>query len=265
MCIAKILFQLTALAMIRGCGDHPQSKDGDFFALESAKLRKEVESVRVVNDFQDIEVAPGSWLRLEGELGRRWFQCSWKNKPLKWEGRIRYFPTRYFDIYTPKVLREWEGDLYLIFMDSDVRRAEPNDSCSDENGRPFLTKAADRSDDPIFYCCRSNSSLNRFEPIPRSDFPRAIATQNMELHLEPLTRGENGEMVDTLDVIRELDVTSPHFHNSTTARIWYFLEKGMNPHEIKDTPEQAKSFYLNYLEKYKPIALPNLTRESSRP
>jgi hypothetical protein len=189
------------------------------------------------NWFGEVEVAPGEWLRIEGQEGRAWFRCQWNGKTVYWEGDYYKGQVGYYDRQLPVSLRSWKGSLYLIFKQINLI----------EGITPFT------------YCKLSHNGI-RFEEIKREDFPRQIATQNLGMHQEGIAYDENHKEVHNLKILRGLEVTNRYFHNSTTGWIWYHLETGLALEELSPTLDEAMTFYADFVRKYHPTALPTLER-----
>lgn len=186
----------------------------------------------------EVEVAPGKWLRLEGDLGRAWFRCHWNGKSVYWPGNYSDSGYGYYDRHIPVCIRSWGESLYLIYKWTD-----------------------EKSEMIKFTYCRLDKSGTVFEPIRREDFPRQIATQNIGLNHEGVAYDNAHRKVDGLKIIRELDVRNRFFDGTTTSYIWWSLERGLNVQEVVASPAQATAFYVNFVETYHPIALPTLIRK----
>lgn len=191
----------------------------------------------VANWSDEVEIAPGEWLRIEGREGRCWFRCRWNGKTVYWAGHYHKGQAGYYDVQFPVSLRSWNGALYLIYSQRD-----------DEKGLSQYTY------------CRLAENGTAFEEIKRQDFPRQIATQNIGMHQEGIKYDENGKQVDNLKILRALDVTNRYFNNSTTGWIWYHLETGRTREELEITTKEALAFYGDFVSKYHPIALPMLDK-----
>lgn len=185
----------------------------------------------------EVEVAPGKWLRIDGQEGRAWFQCRWNRKTVYWGGDYGKGQVGYFDKQLPVCLRSWKGKLYLIYKQHDLTKGLTN-----------------------FVYCTLNSKGTEFEEIERQEFPRRIATQNIGMEHEGTAVDENHKEIDNLRILRSLEVSNRHFHNSTTGWIWYHLETGLAPEELNPTMDEALVFYAEFVKKYHPLALRELTR-----
>ncbi|MFC5456753.1 hypothetical protein [Prosthecobacter fluviatilis] len=185
----------------------------------------------------EVEVAPGEWLRIEGQEGRAWFRCQWNGKTVYWAGAYHRGQAGYYDLQHPVSLRSWKGALYLIYKQINLTEG--------------LTQ---------FAYCRIDQNGTAFDEIKRQDFPRQIATQNIGMHQEGIKHDEDHKEVDNLKILRDLDVTNRYFHNSTTGWIWYHLETGKTREELDPTIEEALAFYADFVRKYHPIALPTLIK-----
>ncbi|WP_449070436.1 hypothetical protein [Prosthecobacter sp.] len=185
----------------------------------------------------EVEIAPGEWLRIEGQEGRAWFRCQWNGNTVYWAGDYHRGQSGFYDRQLPVSLRSWKGGLYLIFKQIDLTGG--------------LTR---------FIYCRLGRSGTEFEEIKPQDFPRQIATQNIGVHQEGVKHDESHKEVDNLNILRRLDVSNRYFHNSTTGWIWYHLETGKTREELDPTMEEAIAFYADFVKKYHPVALPTLER-----
>jgi len=189
------------------------------------------------NNKWEVEVAPGEWLTLENEVGRAWFRCQWNGKTVYWPGKFEMTKFGPVDWHIQKCLRSWQGNLYLIYQWNDMKNS--------------LIK---------FGYCRLDASGTRFEEIDRKDFPRRVATQNIDV-FDSTAHTEKGEQVDNLPILRKLDVKSPYFAGSTTSRIWYHLERGLAVEENADTAEEQAKFLSDFVAKYHPTPLPTILKK----
>ena len=96
--------------------------------------------------------------------------------------------------------------------------------------------------------------------INAGDYPREIATQNMWLSAKTRFVRVNDILVDEWQMLRALDIKSPAFDSSMTAKIWFQIETGKEYYEISYVDLNEK-FINEYVEKYKPIALPTIVKE----
>jgi hypothetical protein len=109
---------------------------------------------------------------------------------------------------------------------------------------------------------RLNKNGTGFDIIKSVDFPHQIATQNMSLYLEgPRQIMVGDEMIDTWEVLRNIDVKNRYFKLSLTAAMWYQIEHGTEYEQIRYNSLITHDFLTNYVAKYKPIALPTIIKE----
>jgi hypothetical protein len=150
----------------------------------------------------------------------------WAGKTVKWKGNN----------IVPVALREHKGKLYLIgFNRQNMEKCRFN-----------------------FY--ELNEEGNAFKMINAGDYPREIATQNMWLSAKTRFVRVNDILVDEWQMLRALDIKSPAFDSSMTAKIWFQIETGKEYYEISYVDLNEK-FINEYVEKYKPIALPTIVKE----
>jgi len=190
---------------------------------------------RRVNYQHDVEIAPDRWLTLREQRGKCWFLCEWSGKEVYWPGKRDHRGENAL----PVTLREHDGRLYLIA----------------QNRENF--------EDPKLEYYRLDNAGRRFARISPQEFPKQIATQNMQL--DPEFVGVGNEWINGWDVLRKLDVDHPYFVGSVTAEIWIQLETGLNPAQISGptglSREKRKQHVREYAEKHRPIALPGLIRK----
>lgn len=159
---------------------------------------------------------------------------AWKGKNVKWQGVGQI----------PITLREHGGTLYMITFNRE--------------------KLAKGQCDFVFL--KLGSKGTSFKTITARDFPRQIATQNMWLRpvaryaTISITAINKTYLVDTWRMLRTLDIYAPAFGFSFTAKIWYCIETGTRFDKISFVEED---FLKNYVEKFKPIALPTITMAPS--
>jgi hypothetical protein len=67
--------------------------------------------------------------------------------------------------------------------------------------------------------------------------------------------------VDEWKMLRDLDIRSPAFDSSLTAAMWYQIEHGTEYEQIRYNSLITQDFLINYVAKYKPIALPTIIKE----
>ena len=187
-----------------------------------------------------IEIAPGKWLvvsaedTIEAGPKEEWSSLvfEWNGSTVKWRGPE-----------IPITLREHEGTLYMIGFNRE------------------------NLDHAKFVPLRLNLAGDGFKTIERGEFPRSIATQNMWLrqrtrYINVMVGGE-GKLVDQWAELRKLDIDGPGFGKCMTSRIWYYLVTGKQSGEERWDPEYdiSPAFLREYVEKYKPIALPTIVKE----
>lgn len=183
----------------------------------------------------EVEVAPGEWLAIEGAAGRAWFRCQWQGKMIYWPGKVIETKWGAYDSQLPKSLRSLDGTLYLIYDDHP------------------------KSGSNHYVFCKLNDAETGFEVMKKEDFPRKIATQNIGADHEGFAKYPNGDTVDFLQLTRDLAVEDVFFWNMTTGHIWRELEGGVrNP---GGETAEAVAFGKAFVEKYHPIALPEIERE----
>ena len=110
-----------------------------------------------------------------------------------------------------------------------------------------------------------NTKGDGFKEIKAKDYPRDIATQNMWLDGIGSARDINGNLIDELKILRELDVDSMFFCQSHTAMIWACLELDSPYYEIDETLdiEDLEKNAKEYAKKHKPIPLKNLIKNKA--
>jgi len=186
---------------------------------------------------KEVEISPGKWLSISAsdtvhkndaiggssadESSRMSFK--WKEIGATWSGK---------DI--PISLREYEGSIYFIGYNRENQE----------------------KDRLHFY--RFNERKGKFREIEPQDYPKSIAIQNM--WLRPATRNMkiNDTMIDTWEVLRELDVQNPYFTSSFTAYIWYQTVTGKDLYEMPY--EIPVEFLLRYMAEHSPVALPTIIK-----
>ncbi len=184
----------------------------------------------------DVEIAPEKWLTLKEERGKCWFICEWKGKQVVWDGKR----DRYDETELPVTLREFEGNLYLIVLNRE------------------------NMEELKFVYSKLDDAGTRFTKIPKHEFPKRIATQNMQLSSRTRMVGVGDERVDSWEVIRKLDADHPYFYlHSLTAAIWIELETGMVFAKTRQmgNPEFKQRTVREYKAKHQPIPLPTLVKE----
>lgn len=67
-------------------------------------------------------------------------------------------------------------------------------------------------------------------------------------------------LVDEWKMLRTLDILSPAFDYSFTAKLWYQIETGTEYWKISNS-DLTQQFLQDYVAKYKPIALPTIVKE----
>lgn len=140
----------------------------------------------------------------------------------------------------PVCLREHEDRLYMIGFD---RQTDPS-KCRLK-----------------FYAQEDNS----FVLIESSEFPKVIATQNMSFPSKR-SKGRGRQGVDKLQMTRDLNPEDGYFMHTLTSKIWIQLETGKEYWEQDDISVHATTNALiQYVQKYKPIALPTIVKEDQAP
>jgi hypothetical protein len=191
-------------------------------------------SARFSNYQHQVEIAPEKWLTLKEESGKCWFVCEWKGKEVFWPGKR----SSDAEEELPTTLREFEGDLFLITLD----RENINDV-------------------KLVYW-KINENGDGFQIIPARDFPKTIATQNMELDPRNRMVRTNDGMIDEWDLLRNLKIDSIYFRSTLTAKIWIELETGLSYQKIDETLDQEsqRKAIREFAAKYKPVPLKNLVK-----
>jgi hypothetical protein len=195
--------------------------------LEAKKNPHQLTALDAVKQFANHMATSGTELKkLESE-----FAFDWKGKRVAWKGK---------DV--PITLREHKGSLYMVgFNREDVHQCR-------------------------FTFFKLNDKGNGFEMITPNTFPRQIATQNMWLNARSRhtkiydSIAKKEFMVDEWQMLRTLDLQSPAFDSSFTAKMWYQLETGTEYHQISNS-DLTQQFLQDYMAKYKPIALPTIIKE----
>lgn len=182
---------------------------------------------------REVEIEPDRWLGVESRPGRVWMRFAWGGEIVTWDGK----GSDLGELEIPICLRKKENDLYMVTFDrEDLEAIKLN-----------------------YYSLRGGARF--FEEIRPSDFPKAIATQNMWLqsHSRFLT-GLNGK-VDLWELTRKLDATDLYFRKTITSLIWVALETGKSISEVEQMDsELINSITKEYKRKYHPVALPALVR-----
>lgn len=183
----------------------------------------------------DVEVAPNKWLTLKERRGRCWFVCEWNGKKVTWPGKRN----RLGEVELPRTLREYDDNLFLIVSNRED------------------------SEDPKHRYLKLNRTGTGFVEILPAEFPKSIATQNMEL--DPEVVGVGDKRINSWEVMRKLDVEHPYFSLCATADIWIELETGLNQQKVrKMIYDKRKRIIREYAQKYKPVPLPTLVKEKQR-
>lgn len=181
---------------------------------------------------QEVEISPGRWLKvkcqdtIEAESDKEWSGRSfeWKGKQVNWSGPE-----------VPITLREHGGLLYMVgFNRVDL------DNCR-------------------FVLFKLNDAGDGFIAVEREEFPKQIATQN--LWLRPDTRYQGVPRRDTWKPLRDLDISYKFFGHTFTAKMWNYLETGKQYDQQGIAPH---SFLRQYVDQYKPIALPTIVKEGGK-
>ena len=189
--------------------------------LKPAKNPHQLSTVDAIKQFAD-HAAPSTPGKEKYRL-----EFDWNGKTVKWEGKEEI----------PITLREYEGTLYIVVFNRE-------ESAQGKSHMVFL---------------KLDKKGTSFETITPRDFPRQIATQNM--WLRPRSRyAKTGDiLVDQWQMLRTLDISSPAFGHSFTAKMWYQIETGTEYYQIGIVDDQK--FLEDYMAKYKPIALPTIVKE----
>ncbi len=195
--------------------------------LEAKKNPHQLTAFDAAKQFANHMATSGTKLKkLESE-----FAFDWNGKRVAWKGK---------DV--PITFREHEGNLYMVgFNREDMHRCR-------------------------FTFFKLNEKKMGFEMIKPNTFPRQIATQNMWLNARSRytkiydSIAKKEFRVDEWQMLRTLDLQSPAFGSSFTAKMWYQLETGTEYYKISNS-DLTQQFLEDYAAKYKPIALPTIIRE----
>jgi hypothetical protein len=176
----------------------------------------------------EVEIGPAQFIVLEqwdwtvddaknksGEERTR-LKLRYGDQEVVWEGRE-----------IPVVLREKADKLYMIGYDRETGRL---------------------SGDDIERYSYFQLEKGVFRSIPRDDFPKELATQNMWLR-EP----------KRLQAVLKLDTADPCFWDSVNAAIWEHLMTGEVTGNRVD-----KRILDEFKEKYKPIELTEIKRDGTK-
>lgn len=147
----------------------------------------------------------------------------WDGKRVGWRGKE-----------IPITLREQDGTLYMIGF-------------SRENARKNRF---------VFFIL--NAKGTGFAKVSPRDFPKQIATQNMWLG-GPRFVFVGSDRIDTVEVLRRLDIRSRYFGVSMTAHVWYQLAKNVERYAMPYDVDYA--FLQDYVSRHNPIPLPTLVRD----
>jgi len=188
---------------------------------------------------QEVEIAPDKWLELDWHYESSRYTFQWNGKKVGLN--VKLTADRSSIDESPISLREKNGTLYAIsFNRKDMRTTR------------F-----------VYYAL--NAKGDGFKEIKAKDYPRDIATQNMWLDGIGRARDINGNPIDNLKILQELDVYSPFFERSYTSLIWACLELNMSFYEIDETlgGEDLEKNAKEYAKKHKPIPLKNLIKSKA--
>ena len=188
---------------------------------------------------QEVEIAPDKWLELVWHYESSRYTFQWNGKKVGLN--VKLTADRLSIDESPISLREKNGTLYAIsFNRKDMRTTR------------F-----------VYYAL--NTKGDGFKEIKAKDYPRDIATQNMWLDGIGSARDINGNLIDELKILRELDADSMYFPDSFTGQIWASLEIG-NPYldKIEELGEdETDKIAKEYAKKHKPIPLKNLIKSKA--
>jgi len=188
---------------------------------------------------QEVEIAPDKWLELDWHYRSSRFTFQWNGKKVGLDVKVTNDHSDTDE--RPISLREKNGTLYMIAFNR-----------QDMNAMRF-----------VYYAL--NAKGDGFKEIKAKDYPRDIATQNMWLDGIGSARDINGNLIDELKILRELDADSMYFPDSFTGRIWASLELG-NPYSDnidKLGDDEIDKIAKEYAKKHKPIPLKNLIKSKA--
>lgn len=194
--------------------------------LKPAKNPHQLSTMDAIKQFAD-HAAPST----PGKERYR-MEFEWNSKTVKWEGKEEI----------PITLREYNDTLYMVAFNRE-------ESAQGKSHLVFL---------------KLGNKGTSFEAIAPRDFPRQIATQNMWLnprfrHIKIYDSiADKEHVVDEWQMLRTLDINSPAFDRSLTAKIWCQIETGTEYDQIGTVNQK---FLEDYMAKYKPIALPTIVKE----
>ncbi len=188
---------------------------------------------------QEVEIAPDKWLELDWHYQSSRFTFQWNGKKVGLDVKVTDDHSDTDE--RPISLREKNGTLYMIAFNR-----------QDAKAMKF-----------VYYVL--NAKGDGFKEIKAKDYPRDIATQNMWLDGMGRARDINGNPIDELKILRELDVNSPFFERSYTVADLGCLELNMPYYEIDETlgDEELEKNTKEYAKKHKPIPLKNLIKSKA--
>ncbi len=184
----------------------------------------------------EVEIAPEKWLEIQWDATQSAHIFQWKGVKVIWALELDSSKTGLSEL--PITIREKNDELFLITLDRKV------------------------SSKYRFSYFKLNSTTGKIERIAAKVFPKDIASQNLSLNGMNQTIGINGERIDELKILQELDVKSIYFPHQFTAYLWLCLELGKEYFEIKEQYEFNKVGVMaaDYAVKYHPVALKELRR-----
>lgn len=204
---------------------------------------------------QDVEVSPDHFIA----LGRRDYTIG--NYPESPGGLVSSFLDALQGSYDTTDLRiPWQGT-NLVWKSSFIL------FCLREHAGRLFIIALDRKTDfkktRFRYYCQKGTA---FEEIAAKDFPKAIASQNLWFGTR-YSLGVQENLVDQVQLARDLDPSNIYFNSTLTAFVWYQLATGTEYYAMPGARDSGQPYAIgrallaDFVRTNRPVKLTRVIRD----